>query len=574
MIHLLSNSYAESSPIKTQCSSQIFASLRVAFFCELTFSGDWMFLSLWYMLFESRRHAMHIVVLLALPSAIPTGIRITGCMAQIINISNSADYQSMIRSATPSEDEDDLNNENHFLTPSSDIDFSTNNGVVNQYSTVELNQNDNDSINTDDLSQSTTLIIPQYHTYLNLSSSGSETSLARPLLNEKNQTYPVYTQDVIIKSTTDTLKTNYCSFIKLYLTDMFISAFIITPFVNLHWRGAWDLLDIYLLPDSPRRSALISLAIGFVILYFIYLIQNCLQNFYEKYRKNLLGQVMARLYTLIMAFAYINQWRGLWNLLDLTSNNWYHLFIETFISVIFLIIMKSIYNLNSAPFLIGIDTDSYFILGSKYTITANRFWQYTFDFILYEIVEAPLVVIAWRGLYNLSDLYISPDNKSISMLISFTIGYSLFFLLALLQIPIIQCLIKKHHKNVYSFISNIFHLIAFISVVQIWRSLWMMCEQYINIPGYHHLTLWLCYIVAYGVLTCGLAACSLNGPGGAKDSYIDDQPILLFKFDYISTLLKTQSDQLKAKNINNLGSDSSSTETIMPGECPYRFDPP
>jgi hypothetical protein len=150
------------------------------------------------------------------------------------------------------------------------------------------------------------------------------------------------------------------------------------------------------------------------------------------------------------------------------------------------------------------------------------------------------VVIAWRGLYNLSDLYIYPDNKSISMLISFTIGYSLFFLLALLQIPIIQCLIKKDHKTFYSFISNVFHLIAFVSVVQIWRSLWMMCEQYINIPGYHHLTLWLCYIVAYVVLTCGLAACSLNGPGGAKDSYIDDQPILLFKFDYFSTLLKVK----------------------------------
>jgi hypothetical protein len=40
------------------------------------------------------------------------------------------------------------------------------------------------------------------------------------------------------------------------------------------------------------------------------------------------------------------------------------------------------------------------------------------------------------------------------------------------------------------------------------------------------------------VLTCGLAACSLNGPGGSKDSYIDEQPILLFKFDYFSSLLK------------------------------------
>jgi hypothetical protein len=149
-----------------------------------------------------------------------------------------------------------------------------------------------------------------------------------------------------------------------------------------------------------------------------------------------------------------------------------------------------------------------------------------------------LVIIAWRGVYNLSDLYIYPENKTYSMLISFAIGYSLFFLLALLQIPFIRCFIKKQHRIIYSLIANIFHLLAFISVVQIWRCLWIICEQYINIADYHHLTLWLCYIVAYVVLTCGLAACTLNGPGGAKDGFMDDQPILLFQFEYFSTLLK------------------------------------
>ncbi|CAF5033393.1 unnamed protein product, partial [Rotaria socialis] len=78
---------------------------------------------------------------------------------------------------------------------------------------------------------------------------------------------------------------------------------------------------------------------------------------------------MTRFYTLIIALAYINQWRGLWNLLDLTSNIWYHLLIETLISVTCLLIMKSIYSLNSAPFLIGVDTESYFILGSKYNFS-------------------------------------------------------------------------------------------------------------------------------------------------------------------------------------------------------------
>jgi len=273
----------------------------------------------------------------------------------------------MIRSTTSSEDEDDLNNPNHFLSPSLDINYLPDNGVV------EINHNDNDSIHTNDSSPSITTIIniPQYHTYFNLSSSSSETSLVRPLLNEKHQNGILYTENININSS-DTFTSNFYSFIKLYLIDMFISAFLITPLVNIHWRGAWDLLDIYLLPKNERTSALVSLIIGLFILYCIYLIQNSLQIFYEKYRKHFLGKFMTRFYTLIIALAYINQWRGLWNLLDLTSNQWYHLIIETLISIIFLLMMKSIYNLNSAPFLIGIDTESYFLLGSKYNISVSR----------------------------------------------------------------------------------------------------------------------------------------------------------------------------------------------------------
>ena len=167
--------------------------------------------------------------------------------------------------------------------------------------------------------------------------------------------------------------------------------------------------------------------------------------------------------------------------------------------------------------------------------------QYTFDFFYYEIVEAPLLIIAWRGLYNLSDNYIYPSNRQISMIISFASGYVLYFLLALIQIPVVRCLIKKNRPWLHNLLSNFFHLIAFVSVVQIWRSLWIVCEQYLNIPEYHNLTLWLCYGLAFAVLTCGLAACSLNGPGGSKDSYVDEEPILLFKFDYFSTLLKVSS---------------------------------
>ncbi|CAF0878536.1 unnamed protein product [Didymodactylos carnosus] len=437
--------------------------------------------------------------------------------------------------------------------------------------------------------------LPQLRSYVNISNSSSETSLARPLLGQDQQHILYCTppsigsinnegvdninnnnnKDDTATTSTNSLTPSFRSYIGLYLTDMLIAAFIITPLVNIHWRGGWDLIDIHLLPRKPILSNLLSIFIGCFLLYIFYLLQDQLQKFYELHRQNIIGQFMGRIYTLIVAFAYINQWRGLWGLLDMTTGVWYYLVIETLVSILLLLLMKSVYNLNSAPFLISVDTESYFLIGSRYTYFTRKFNQYTFDFILYEFVEAPLLIIAWRGLYNLSDLFIFPKSNFISMSTSFLSGYALFFILALIQIPIVKCLrtnLNLRMKCLHSFTSNVFHLLAFVSVVQIWRSLWMVCEQYLNIPGYHHLTLWICYAGAFVVLTFGLSSSSLNGPGGTKDNYIDNGPILLFKFDYFTTLLRRRSSNCKSDHSSE--SSSSLTETIITSERPYRFEPP
>lgn len=314
----------------------------------------------------------------------------------------------MIVSTTPSDDEDDADDRHLFLTPSSDPSLipspssnsgNNNNGVVHSPTVIVMNPNENDSLLIDDLSYA---IRPLFHdskhptlnthpsrSYDNVSAASSETNLTQPLLTAQHQVVPIDASSLNHEgerisssgsSTASTISTSRwhggdcCSYMTLYVTDMLISAFIITPFVNIHWRGAWDLLDIHFLPDYPCISALSSLGIGLFMLYIVYLTQGYTQRFYERHRHDFMGLIMTRLYTLILALAYINQWRGLWNLLDLTSNLWYHLLGETVISVGFLLVMRSVYNLNSAPFLIGIDTESYFLLDSKYTVSVSHFF--------------------------------------------------------------------------------------------------------------------------------------------------------------------------------------------------------
>lgn len=307
---------------------------------------------------------------------------------------NSADSTPSTLSTAPSDDEDDVHAHHQFLTPSSGSHTSVDNtGVVLPHTVVKINDDHNDSQNLGDVSYEIISSVPQLtppkttsttlETFLNLSETNSETSLGQPLLRGQHQTSPNNDDDERIRSSASSTTSssssstsgvpNYRSYMALYLTDMLISAFIITPFLNIHWRGAWDFLDIYLLPDSPNYSACISLGIGYWMLFTLYMAQGYLQRFYERNRHNVAGQVMTRLYTLILALAYIQQWRGLWNLLDQTSDLPYHLIGEASISIIFLLLLKSIYNLNSAPYLIGIDTESYFLLDSKYTVTVCSF---------------------------------------------------------------------------------------------------------------------------------------------------------------------------------------------------------
>ena len=490
----------------------------------------------------------------------------------------------MISTTTPNDDDDDGDEHHQLLSPSLNINFLpivsttiTTNGVVSSHTAIDMMENINELIATGYLSCANQPLLHSLSTNIqdlpsnmpeHLSTSNSDHGIVQPLLDNDLQKVPNafptdgYQEEERISSSASTASStssenstvpNDRSCMKFYFTDMLVSAFIITPLLNIHWRGAWDLLDIHLLPDYPIMSALISLGIGLIMLYTMYLSQGYLQVFYEKYRRNLVGQIMTRLYTLVLAFAYIHQWRGLWNLLDLTSNTWYHLTGETVISVTFLLLMGSAYNLNSAPFLLGVDTEYYFLIDSKHTVSTKHFLQYTFDFFYYEIVEAPLLIIAWHGLYSLSDSYIFPDDKFMSMTVSFASGYLLYFLLALIQLPVLRCLIKLRRPKVYTSICNIFHLTAFVSGVQIWRSLWLVCEQYLNIPDHHDLTLWLCYGVPFIVLTCGLAACSLNGPVSSKDSYIDEGPVLPFNFDYFSILLKVSlKNQSISQRISNL----------------------
>eukprot|EP00404_Azadinium_spinosum_P040212 CAMPEP_0180694576 /NCGR_PEP_ID=MMETSP1038_2-20121128/1985_1 /TAXON_ID=632150 /ORGANISM="Azadinium spinosum, Strain 3D9" /LENGTH=121 /DNA_ID=CAMNT_0022725929 /DNA_START=84 /DNA_END=445 /DNA_ORIENTATION=+ len=75
----------------------------------------------------------------------------------------------------------------------------------------------------------------------------------------------------------------------------------------------WALMDVYLFPTAPLDSALMSLAIGVVLL--IGLRPTCWQ-LPPRFDGTILRAVAERTFTYVAVFATVNFWRGVWYLWD------------------------------------------------------------------------------------------------------------------------------------------------------------------------------------------------------------------------------------------------------------------
>ncbi len=55
--------------------------------------------------------------------------------------------------------------------------------------------------------------------------------------------------------------------ISLKLRDDFFTAIFVVTGVVFVWRGLWNLMDMYIFPDRPFLSNLVSIGIGLFLLY-------------------------------------------------------------------------------------------------------------------------------------------------------------------------------------------------------------------------------------------------------------------------------------------------------------------
>jgi len=141
----------------------------------------------------------------------------------------------------------------------------------------------------------------------------------------------------------------------LTLGDILISLFVIFPLSILHWRGTWELQDIYFKPEDPVETVWISFAVGSNVCVVELLFQPALiENLDPKRRW--LYLVVSRLHLYIHGWAVMCYWRGLWDLCDLyLTEHWVNAVVMYLVCQFTMVVTKTVRTAVGVPSALSLD---------------------------------------------------------------------------------------------------------------------------------------------------------------------------------------------------------------------------
>ncbi|KAI8479335.1 hypothetical protein Bbelb_429380 [Branchiostoma belcheri] len=290
---------------------------------------------------------------------------------------------------------------------------------------------------------------------------------------------------------------------------------LITPMVVNYWRGTWGLMDQFLLPQDLIYSPWVSVAIGIPLLLLLNLLQSPLRRLVGRIDSCVLQHACHILYIYVHGFANVNHWRGVWKLLDgYTGIN-----VPSVITV-----MRTLYNLLAPPILVATDFSSDpFTITTRFRTDSNS-WSLRFvlDVLFTVGFMGSMVVLFWRGTWEMFDLFLFPENKQLTALSCLAIGYILYLLQTVLQFPVIN-LSRRLEKYVILqvVVEDIFNLVSAVCAVSYWRGVWLTCDL-VLLPDAPTLSLVVSHAVGTGVLYMACAGRSVIVTGCVIDGEAGD----------------------------------------------------
>lgn len=138
--------------------------------------------------------------------------------------------------------------------------------------------------------------------------------------------------------------------------DVLFSSFVCAPLVVVYWVTTWKLAEIFISPNDPTLSAVISLLIGFSGQFILMFFQDVIGKLLTFKNRKFINLMLSKLYALVLAQTCINFWRGVWNFVDMTSSsNVKTMALNIVQNSLIMMISKTFKNSISNPFIVATD---------------------------------------------------------------------------------------------------------------------------------------------------------------------------------------------------------------------------
>lgn len=171
--------------------------------------------------------------------------------------------------------------------------------------------------------------------------------------------------------------------------DSLFSIFLVLNSVVFIWRIIWDTQDLYLKSNSYLNS-IISITISFLLILYIKSSQVKSLSYETNTKSNSrLNKSKVKLFILVFGFANANQWRGVWNITLLyTQESSIGIFTIGFLSIACLIAMNRLCALVSVPYAINKDNAQLAYQIHPFSNKSNNYlklneYNVIFDFLKY-----------------------------------------------------------------------------------------------------------------------------------------------------------------------------------------------
>lgn len=133
------------------------------------------------------------------------------------------------------------------------------------------------------------------------------------------------------------------------LFDVLFALIVVTPLVVIFWSTTWKLYDLFILPNDPVISGLISLLFGFCGQMVLMLYQDSIEKLLDFGNRNIINYITLKIYALFLGHTFVSFWRGVWTFVDVTSSKDLGVVVLNIVQNIVTLIILRVFRMTLAP---------------------------------------------------------------------------------------------------------------------------------------------------------------------------------------------------------------------------------